>query len=282
VYPVLVEPWGVSIGTHSFFVGLGVLLGAVVVVRESRRRRMWGDEMLVAVAGGLVGGALGMRAAGLVRSLDLAANPPLLLAWQYGVKSVLGGLTGAYVGVLVGKRVAGYGVSTGDVFAPAAALGMAVGRIGCLLTEPPGRPTSLPWGITMTARQIAATPGCDACRPGVPMHPSFAYEIVFHLAALVVLLVLRDRLARPGALFTLYLAGYAAFRFGVEFTRANEVVAGGLTRGQWFLLAVMPLLAVRLVTLTRTARGPRPTRPEEALDTSGPAPRPHRKYCPND
>ena len=191
------EPWGVSVGTHSFFVGLGVLLGAAVVVAESRRRRLWGDAMLVAVAGGLVGGALGMRAAGLVRSLDPAENPPLLLAWQYGVKSVLGGLTGAYLGVLVGKRLAGYTVRTGDVFAPAAALGMAVGRIGCLLTEPPGRPTSLPWGITMTAQQIAATPGCGACRPGVPMHPSFGYEIAFHLAALIVLVVLRDRVASP-------------------------------------------------------------------------------------
>lgn len=254
MYLVLGEFAGVSVGTHAFFVGLGVLVGAVVVASEAQRRRMWGDEMLVAVAGGLVGGALGMRAAGLVRHLDLADNPPLALAWQYGVKSVLGGLTGAYVGVLVGKRLMGYRRRTGDVFAPAVALGMAIGRVGCLLTEPPGRPTSLPWGISLTAAQIAATPGCGACRPGVAMHPSFGYEIAFHLVALVVLVALRDRITAPGALFTFYLAGYAVFRFGVEFTRANEVVAGGLTRGQWFLLAVTPLLVVRLVVLARSAR----------------------------
>jgi prolipoprotein diacylglyceryltransferase len=261
VHPVLAQLWGVSVGAHQFFVGLGVLVAAVFVRREARRRQMWDDGMLVAVTGGLVGGAVGMRLAGLLRSIDPGQNPPVALAWQYGVKSVLGGLAGAYAGVLVGKRLVGYRVRTGDVFAPAVALGMAVGRIGCLLTEPPGRPTTLPWGVTMTAGQIAATPGCDICVPGVPMHPSFVYEIVFHLVAFALLLTLRSRVTAPGELLTLYLAGYATFRFGVEFVRANEVVAAGLTRGQWFLLAVTPLLFWRVGVLARRGFAPAPIDP---------------------
>ncbi len=54
--------------------------------------------------------------------------------------------------------------------------------------------------------------------------PVVAYEIVFHLAAFAALRWLRPRLHRLGALFTMYLAGYAVFRFAVEFTRANETV----------------------------------------------------------
>jgi len=257
VHPVLVELGGVSVRSHEFFVGLGVALAALVVWLEARRRQLMSDGLLVAVAGGLIGGALGMRASGLVRSLDPAHNPSLATAWQDGAKSVLGGLTGAYVGVLVGKRLTGYRVRTGDVFAPAVALGMAVGRIGCLLTEPPGRPTSLPWGVRLSAEQIAAVQGCVGCRPGVPLHPSFAYEIAFHLVALAVLLALRSRIGVPGGLLTLYLAGYATFRFLVEFTRANETVALGLTRGQWFLLVVAPLIAgkvVRLVSVSRSTQ----------------------------
>jgi phosphatidylglycerol:prolipoprotein diacylglycerol transferase len=245
---------GVSIGSHPFFVGLGVLLAGLVVAIEARRRRLWCEELLIAVAGGLVGGALGMRASGLVRSLDPASDPSLLTAWQYGAKSVLGGLTGAYLGVLVGKRLAGYRVRTGDVFAPAVALGMAVGRIGCLLTEPPGRPTSLPWGITLSAEQIARTPGCAGCLPGVPMHPSFGYEIGFQLVAFGALLWLRPRVGVPGALLTFYLGGYAVFRFLVEFTRDNQVVAAGLTRGQLFLLVVGPPLLWRVALLVRRNR----------------------------
>jgi prolipoprotein diacylglyceryltransferase len=253
---------GVSVGSHEFFVALGVVVAALVLWHQARRRRLWGDEMLVAVTAGLVGGALGMRASGLLRTLDLAHEPSFVAAWHYGAKSVLGGLTGAYAGVLIGKRIMGYRVRTGDVFAPAVAAGMAVGRIGCLLTEPPGRPTSLPWGVRLSAEQIAAVPGCLGCRPGVPMHPSFAYEIAFHLVALGVLLRVGDRLRVPGALFTCYLTAYAVFRFLVEFTRDNEVVLGGLTRGQWFLLAVLPVLAWRTVRLVRSVRVERRAAPE--------------------
>jgi prolipoprotein diacylglyceryltransferase len=50
-----------------------------------------------------------------------------------------------------------------------------------------------------------------------------------------------------------YVAGYALFRFLVEFTRANETVWLGLTRPQWFLLPFLPLLAWRLVHRFRTS-----------------------------
>ena len=256
MHPVIADLGWARVGSHEFFVGLGVLVAAVVVVLESRRRGTWGDGMLVAVAGGLVGGALGMRAAGLLRDPGALLHVPLGALLQDGAKSILGGLTGAYVGVLVGKRLIGYRERTGDAFAPAVALGMAVGRIGCLLTEPPGRPTSLPWAVHLTPQQVAAIPDCTGCGPGVGLHPSFAYEIVFQLVAFGVLLALRRRVTTPGALLTFYLAAYAVFRFGVEFTRDNEVVLAGLTRGQWFLLVMAPLLLWRTAVLVRRERAP--------------------------
>ncbi|MBG0827101.1 prolipoprotein diacylglyceryl transferase [Planomonospora sp. ID67723] len=239
--PVVVVGWW-TVPVHGLFVGLGVAAAAVVFVAEARRRGAPAEQSLVAVAGALVGGAIGMRLSGWAEHLDPALNPSLLEAWMFGSRSVLGGLTGAYAGVLVAKRLIGYRERTGDLFAPAVAIGMAVGRIGCHLTEAPGRPTGLPWGV----HAPAATPGCPGCLAGQAMHPSFLYEIAFHLAAFGALWWLRSRITRPGELFTLYVAAYAVFRFLVEFTRANETVWLDLTRPQWFLLPGLLLVAARL------------------------------------
>lgn len=227
---------------HGVFVGLGVAVAGVVFFLEARRRGALGEQSLIAVTGALVGGAIGMRLSGFLEHLDPRVNPTLAEAWMFGSRSILGGLAGAYVGVLVAKRIIGYRGKTGDLFAPAVALGMAVGRIGCLLTEAPGRPTSLPWGI----HAPATTPECPGCLTGQAMHPSFVYEIIFQLTAFGVLLWLRSRVTHPGELFVLYVAAYAVFRFFVEFTRANETVWLNLTRPQWFLLVSMVLVGFRL------------------------------------
>jgi phosphatidylglycerol---prolipoprotein diacylglyceryl transferase len=232
----------VSVGVHNLFVALGVSAALLVFVLEARRRGAVNEQSVVAAAGALIGGAIGMRLTGWVHHLDFSENPTLAQAWQFGSRSILGGLLGAYLGVLVAKRLGGYRGKTGDLFAPAVALGMAIGRIGCHLTEAPGRPTTLPWGI----HAPADTPECPGCLTGAAMHPSFLYEIAFQLTAFAVLLWLRPRIGRPGELFVLYVAGYAVFRFFVEFVRANQTVWLDLTRPQWFLLPSLLILGFRL------------------------------------
>jgi phosphatidylglycerol---prolipoprotein diacylglyceryl transferase len=231
--PVLVTEHAALV--HGSCVAAGVLAGAAVFRSEVRRRGVADERLLVVVAGVLVGGAIGMRAAGLARLVD-AGGPTLLAeAWMQGAKSILGGLAGAYAGALVGKRLAGYHERTGALFAPAVALGLAVGRIGCFLTEPVGRPTALPWALHGA-------------------HPSFGYEIVFHLVAFVVLLRWRDRLADPADLLVGYLTAYALFRLWVESTRTNDMLAVGLTGSQWVALLALPLLLARCARIRRVPR----------------------------
>lgn len=88
----------------------------------------------------------------------------LLSVLLRGGRSILGGLAGAYA-ALVGKRIVGYQEETGDLFAPAVALGMAIGRWGCFLAEPPGTATSLPWGLRLDVDQIRALRSCTWCAP---------------------------------------------------------------------------------------------------------------------
>ena len=243
VYPTLG-----NVPTHQLFVGLGVLAAVAVFVVEARRRGQTDERIVYVVLGALAGGALFMRLGTWLQHVDLRQNASLTEQWLYGNRSILGGLFGAWLGVHVAKRLVGYRPRTGDLFAPAVALGMAIGRVGCLLTELPGTPTGTSYGIRLDA---AAAQRLHAAA-GVPLHPSFVYEIAFHAVAFGLLWFwLRHRLDAPGETLTLYLAAYGVFRFAVEFVRGNEVVWGGLTRPQLFLLVTVPLLLARVAWQAR-------------------------------
>ena len=111
---------------HGVFVALAVIAATVVFVAEARRRGAMNEQSLVAATGALVGGAIGMRLSGRAEHLDPRLNPTLMQAWEFGSRSILGGLLGAYLGVHIAKRIGGYRGKTGDLFAPAVALGMAL------------------------------------------------------------------------------------------------------------------------------------------------------------
>lgn len=241
-----------QVPTHALFVGLGVLTAAIVFVIEARRRGSRDERLVFVVMGALVGGAILMRMGTWLQHVDLRQNASITEQWLYGNRSILGGLLGAWVGVHVAKRITGYQLRTGDLFAPAVALGMAVGRIGCFLTEDPGTPIGhgwpTGWGITLStdaARRVQAP-------AGVPLHPSFLYEIAFQLAAFCVLWFWLRHLPLPaGETFTMYVISYAVFRFLVEFVRGNEVVWHGLTRPQLVLAVTIPLLVARIAWQVR-------------------------------
>ncbi len=237
--PVLFRIGPLEVGTHDFFVLAGVAVAIAVLATRSTGHA---DRSPLAylVAGGLLSGAIVAKLGTGWQYLVAAESPSLVGVWLHGGQSVLGGLAGAYAGVLVTKRLINYEGSTGDWFAPAVAAGIAVGRIGCFLTEQIGTTTSMPWGISLEPQLAAAMPYCPSCAAGLPMHPSFLYEIAFHAIAFLVLIRKSGSIGRPGDSFKLYLVAYALFRFGVEFVRDNPELAWGLSGSQLFLLITLP------------------------------------------
>ncbi len=272
MHQVLFSVAGWPVYSHETFVALGFLTGLAVFALECRRRRAWDERLIPVIAGVVIGGAVGARLGGLADAALQDGPAALVWAWNEVGRSILGGLAGAYVGALIGKRVGGYPHRTGDLFAPAVALGLAVGRIGCLLSEAPGRATTLPWAVHVDP--AAQIPACPACVDGVGMHPSFLYEIVFLLVAFAALMWARPRVHGPGELFVLFICAYAAFRFAVEFTRASPTLLRGLTGSQLFLLAMSPLLVARLRKSARLGtfhqlRTPPPTMPPPTVPPPG-------------
>ena len=142
--------------------------------------------------------------------------------------------------------------TTCDAFAPAIALGHAVGRLGCLAAGCCfGTPTTLPWGITFTDPRAAENVGTPLHEA---LHPTQLYESGAELAVLGLLLA-TERRGRPfpGRTFWLYLLLYGLTRFAIEFFRGDErgMVFGGLSTSQFISLLIIPLSVVMLVVLSR-------------------------------
>jgi prolipoprotein diacylglyceryltransferase len=245
----------VPVWSHSVFALLGAVAAVAMSWHLARVRGRATPEFIWVVSGGLVGGAL-LAKFGLAGRYILDANTPTLMGFlQYGGRSLLGGLAGAYAGVVLTKRLVGYRGHTGDLLVPGVALGIAIGRIGCHLAEVPGTATSLPWGVTAPATGLLSA--CVTCRMGFAMHPSFLYESLFLLLAAWLLYAPARHGTYPlawmgeGDLFKLFLLAYALFRFFVEFVRGNPVMAWGLSGSQLTVLVAGTWLAWRLARAWR-------------------------------
>ncbi|MFQ5968021.1 MAG: prolipoprotein diacylglyceryl transferase [Acidimicrobiia bacterium] len=242
--PTLLPLGELAIPTHDAFLLLGVAAAFAFYLWEARRRRKLTEKTLWVAIGALLGGAVFGKLSTGWQYLATAPEPTLQGLWLQGGRSVLGGLAGAYFGAIVTKRIVGYRERTGDLFAPAVALGLAIGRIGCFLTEQVGTPTSLPWGITLDPAIGSQIANCPQCVSGIPLHPSFLYEIAFLALAFGGLLVLRGRIPVQGELLKIFLLSYGLFRFVVEFVRGNPEFWLGLSGSQLFLLVTVPFVGV--------------------------------------
>ena len=216
---------------HFLFEALGYAAAAAVylVTRRKRGDALSDADRVWTVVAAAAGAALGSRL------LFLACDPAWTLArlrsfdWSIltGGKTIVGALLGGLLAVELAKRLRGIATPTGDLYVPALAAGIAIGRIGCFLAGPAdhtaGLPTSLPWGI--------------ASGDSVRRHPTALYEIAF---VLILAAALRNfpKTAPAGAAFAIFLASYLAFRLAIDFLKPEpQPLLLGLTAIQLACLA---------------------------------------------
>jgi prolipoprotein diacylglyceryltransferase len=158
-----------------------------------------------------------------------------------GGKTIVGGLIGGWLGVELAKKRLGVSSRTGDVYVFPLVVGMCIGRVGCFLTGLPdhtyGTATSLPWGVDFG--------------DGVPRHPTQLYEIVFLLILGAALLLRMRRPFVDGEIFRLFMLGYFAWRFSIEFIKPRYTGYLGLSAIQWACAGGAAVCVVMLSTLRR-------------------------------
>jgi prolipoprotein diacylglyceryltransferase len=238
MYPILYKDGLFIVYTHDFFTVVGLVVGLCLYYSELRKRNMLDHKIFWISIAAIFGGGIGCR---LVTVWEHPAyystlgQVPLSYFIAHSGKGIIGALAGGYGAIVLSKKAFHYTESTGDCYAIAIAVGMAIGRVGCFLSELPlGKPTDLPWAISVSPEVIRNFPDCSYCLG--KMHPSMIYEIIFHLLAVVLIMRYRHLVIVKGDTLKLYLLASAIFRFLVEFTRANSEQLWGLTGPQVVLI----------------------------------------------
>lgn len=217
--PVLFRTGNISVPSYEFFVLLGIITGALIYYNEAKKAKQANEFTFLIAIGAFAGSTLGAKVLELIINADRIRSANDFILFLFSGRTVIGGLIGGTLGVWLTKKVMRLKAKRGNLFAPAIAAGIAIGRIGCFLNGCCyGKPSTLPWAVDFG--------------DGITRHPTQLYESVFMLFMFFALKFGFDReKTQPGYIFKILMIAYFLFRFLIEFIRTERIAWIGLT---WF------------------------------------------------
>lgn len=238
MYPVLFEPFGFKIYSYSFVLIVSFILSMMLVLYLGRRRGPIDADYIQELAmWAIVWGLIGSRLGWVVQHPEqYLPNPLSIFNLREGGMTILGGIIVPTVTLVVTCYRRGIEVrNVLDLFSAPLLLGMAIGRIGCVLhgcCYGDACPADFPFSLI-----YPEAPGM----PVGPRYPAQFFEAGADLLLMGFLIWFFPRAKFAGQTFWIALGGYGLIRFLNEFVRADgrEVVAGGFTIAQFTALGML-------------------------------------------
>lgn len=244
----------ITIRYYGIIIMLGVVAATILSYFQAKKRGKDPEIILDSLTWIVIGGIVGARIwhiltppassveQGITTMYYLTHPLAAIAIWRGGL-----GIPGAVAGgslaffIYAKKKKIDFWSWT-DIFAPAVALGQAIGRWGNFINqEVYGKPTTLPWAITIDP--VNRLPEFQAYST---YHPLFLYESLFNLLNMGFLLWMYRKWQgklKNGDVFLTYLITYPVFRFFMEFLRLDNSYIGGINANQASMLFVAALAA---------------------------------------
>ena len=248
---------------YGVIVMIGVIVGSLIVERELRRRGENGDRIWDALIWVLPAGIIGARLwyvlnATLGGNRYYIENPGQILNIPQGGLHIFGGLLFGAIALIYYLRRNNLDPWLFlDSAGPAMLIGQAIGRLANFVNqELYGPPTTLPWGIPISAEhRLPAYANLDQYPvDSTRFHPTFAYEMLWNFLAAGFLLWLsrryKDQL-KPGALFAGWLVLAGLGRVIIELFRPDQPRIAGLGISYSSLFAALMAIAGAILLMAR-------------------------------
>lgn len=217
VHPDLFTIGSLTVHTYGFFVALGFITALLITVRLGKSEGFDPQRILDMGFIIILCGIIGSRVTYALLNLTYYIQNPLhfFKIWEGGLVFSGGLITAALVMVwYAGKNNLSYW-RLGDLWAPAIAIGQAIGRIGCFMAGCCyGRPTDLFCGVVFTNPKSLAP-------LNMPLHPTQLYSALSGFLVFLVLLLIRKRKSFDGQVLLWFLILHSLARIYIERFRGD-------------------------------------------------------------
>jgi len=255
---------GVPVYGFGFMLVVAFSAGWFLAGRRSRRERLDPDVVYDVAAWLMIGGLVGARLFYVAEywGEKVTTLGEALRVWEGGIV-FYGCVFGATAAFFLFRAVRAFPVlATLDALAPAVALGVSLGRIGCFLNgccfgkvcRPPWPAVqfpanSLPWAAERARMLIPRDAPVT-----LPLHPTQLYAALSGLLLYALVSAYYPLRRRDGEVMALLMITFPVTQFFIEFLRDDEATLGsGFTIAQVVSLA---LFATGLSLWSRLSRRP--------------------------
>ena len=239
--------FGRSVAWYGLLITCGMILAVLYAIHIGKFEGISSDDMIDLAFVIIICGVLGARLYYVIFKWDnyvvtdaqnflmniVETLRNVIAVWKGGLAiygGILAGLLTAYI--FAKKRKIKF-LKLFDILVPCVLIGQVIGRWGNFINmEAYGAETTLPWrmGILYSFMDTGVATGVWDVEKYV--HPTFLYESLWNLVALIRVLICYKKKKSDGQMFCSYLIWYGFGRMLIEGLRADSLMLGNLRISQ--------------------------------------------------
>ncbi len=238
--PVFFKIGSIPVTSYGVMLALGFICAYLLLGYEFKRRGIPEEFASTEILLGLIGAFIGARLFHFLDHPGSLSGMNLISAIRNMGSSWYGGLIFASAFILyAGYRKKISLTSLMDASAPAIAIGYGIGRIGCFLSGDGcyGEPCSR-LGLDWPAPFCMSFPNGSVPTADIVLNTPII-EAGGALITFIILMLLRDKLRKPAALFGVFLIIHGIMRFAIEIVRINPSVGFSMSQAQWISFLIV-------------------------------------------
>ena len=246
--PVAFELGPLSVYWYGVIIGIGMLVGYMIYLREAERFGFNSDQSFDLFFYTIIFGLIGARLYYVLFTLDYFLQHPsqIIAVWNGGLAIYGGVIAGALTLYGFSKHYHFKLIKLYDIVIPALMFGQIIGRWGNFINqEAHGDAVSRDFLESLHLPEFIIN---QMNINGTYYHPTFLYESVWNLIGLMIVLMTRryPRLLRDGDITAFYFLWYGFGRFWIEGLRTDSLYIGAFRVSQLVSLLLIIVGAVIL------------------------------------